>query len=102
MCKINVEMFHCGRSFQAKIYIIHKRIVQKNFRMFMVLFIYEKDIKNWRLKIAKKDDFGHILRPYRKVTCRVRTILITVIDTMIALTLNRHCVSNSKQVFRLS
>ena len=31
--------------------------------------------------MAKKDDFVHILRPYRRVTCRVRTILITVIDT---------------------
>ena len=41
----------------------------------------QKDIENWRLKIPKKDDFGHILRPYRKVTCKVRTILITVIDT---------------------
>ena len=46
--------------------------------MCLVLFIYEKDIKNWRLKISKKDDYGHILRP---VTCRVRTIIITVIDT---------------------
>ena len=48
--------------------------------MFLVLFIYEKDIENWRLKIPKKDDFGHILRPYGKVTCRARTILITAID----------------------
>ena len=65
---------------KCRLYIL-QRIVQKFFRMFLVLIIYEKEIENWRLKIAKKDDFGNILRPYRKVTCRVRTILITVMDT---------------------
>ena len=49
--------------------------------MFLVLFALQKQIENWRLTTPEKYDFCHILGPYRKVICMVRTICITLIHT---------------------